>query len=368
MLKKIVKKILRNPYHAGQNRLNEILQNNNKEFFEQYKKYQQESMADLLCQVNEKFRLADEKIDQVIEPLNAKTDRLNEQLNAKTDRLTEQIKLQQAIVAVNTAAFEEYKNKHNGQAVVIVGAGPSLNYYKPLDKAIHIGVNRVCKSDSINLDYYFTQDFRNPNHPFMDDILKIKCKVFLGICAGVPPLSMDASESLSAHLGATRYYFDKSPSEYICPDIRFYPLMDFYTVVFPAIHFALYTNPKSLYLVGCDTSYFGYFSTGRHSETIPEMRYHLFHRMIGYKKLKEFAQHYYPDTEIFSINPVNLRGLFKDIYTDDYIKTLDTENIRKPLFENQNITEETIRLFVDEHVAEVQALRESSATSVFLSN
>ena len=34
--------------------------------------------------------------------------------------------------------------------------------------------------------------------------------------------------------------------------------------------------------------------------------------LIGYKKIKQFAACYYPDTEIISINPVGLRGLFKD--------------------------------------------------------
>ena len=32
----------------------------------------------------------------------------------------------------------------------------------------------------------------------------------------------------------------------------------------------------------------------------------------AYKKFKQFAQKYYPDVEIISINPVGLKGLFKD--------------------------------------------------------
>jgi hypothetical protein len=34
----------------------------------------------------------------------------------------------------------------------------------------------------------------------------------------------------------------------------------------------------------------------------------------GWKDLKKFAQIYYPDTEIISINPVGLKGLFTDVY------------------------------------------------------
>ena len=37
--------------------------------------------------------------------------------------------------------------------------------------------------------------------------------------------------------------------------------------------------------------------------------------LIGkWKKLKEFADEKYPNTEIISVNPVGLKGLFKDEY------------------------------------------------------
>ena len=36
----------------------------------------------------------------------------------------------------------------------------------------------------------------------------------------------------------------------------------------------------------------------------------------GWKRMKEFAETYYPDTEIISINPVGLKGVFKDEFTE----------------------------------------------------
>ena len=45
---------------------------------------------------------------------------------------------------------------------------------------------------------------------------------------------------------------------------------------------------------------------------------------IGYARIKMFARLYYPDTEIISINPVGLRGLFRDAYTDNYKATLNS--------------------------------------------
>jgi len=33
-------------------------------------------------------------------------------------------------------------------------------------------------------------------------------------------------------------------------------------------------------------------------------------------QLKEFVELYYPETEIISINPIGLKGLFRDEYTE----------------------------------------------------
>ena len=46
---------------------------------------------------------------------------------------------------------------------------------------------------------------------------------------------------------------------------------------------------------------------------------------VSYARLKTFADQYYPDTEIISINPVGLKGLFKDIYTEEYKNSLEEE-------------------------------------------
>ena len=42
--------------------------------------------------------------------------------------------------------------------------------------------------------------------------------------------------------------------------------------------------------------------------------------LYDWKKMKEFAELYYPDTEIISVNPVGLKGLFKDEFTETYIE------------------------------------------------
>ncbi len=87
-------------------------------------------------------------------------------------------------------------------------------------------------------------------------------------------------------------------------------LGDFGSVIFSAIQFALYTNPKRIYLVGCDCTDNGYFYRNRKTYN------HDTSLVNGWQKLKEFASIHYPNIEIISINPVGLKGLFTDTYTD----------------------------------------------------
>ena len=100
--------------------------------------------------------------------------------------------------------------------------------------------------------------------------------------------------------------------------------MDFYSVVFPALHFALYTYPKKIYLVGCDVSDNGHFDTA--DDSINLSRLNINRMKYGYAKVKEFAEQYYPDTQIISLNPVGLKGLFTDQYTDEFLKDRGKEN------------------------------------------
>jgi hypothetical protein len=89
-----------------------------------------------------------------------------------------------------------------------------------------------------------------------------------------------------------------------------------------AMQLALFMNPRKLYIVGCDMSgthfvdgnqskveieaekkqYSNYWDEG-HSKLIEK-----------WKEIKHFAEVYYPETEIISVNPVGLKGMFKDLF------------------------------------------------------
>ena len=65
--------------------------------------------------------------------------------------------------------FMEFKNKHNNQEIVIIGTGPSLNDYQPLEGVVSIGLNSAFKKDNLNLDYIFMQDISGMRQ-YIDDI------------------------------------------------------------------------------------------------------------------------------------------------------------------------------------------------------
>jgi len=46
----------------------------------------------------------------------------------------------------------------------------------------------------------------------------------------------------------------------------------------------------------------------------------------GYRKLKTYVARYYPDTEIISVNPVGLRGMFQDVYTKSFLNAFPEIN------------------------------------------
>ena len=110
-------------------------------------------------------------------------------------------------------------------------------------------------------------------------------------------------------INAERYYVD-APfyRKHFTRDIANEPLGDSYSIVFPAMQFILWTNPKRIYIVGCDCNTSGHFNLQKNNLNTEKV-------IDGWIKMKEFARIHYPDTEIISVNPKGLKGLFKDITT-----------------------------------------------------
>lgn len=231
--------------------------------------------------------------------------------------------------ALHSQVFPKFKNAHAGKDVVIVGTGPTLNFYSPLPNAIHIGLNRAFTHPGVQLDYLFIQDYL-ATKGYIHKAKDYPCIKFYGLPA-LNISEMVIPESLALQHGALRYYtnFQWRNLSHVKEGIGTYDLSseficDWVSVVFSALQFALYTNPKRIYLVGCDTSHAGHYDN-----TIPELKLDIDKVKSGYLRIKKFLQTFYPETEIISINPVGLKCMFKDVYTHSYIEqNSDLKNLK----------------------------------------
>ncbi len=213
---------------------------------------------------------------------------------------------------VNSEAFAKYKNIYNGKDIAIIATGPSLNKYIPLENTINIAVNRAFLHDKVRSDYIFMIDYT----AVKDYIEKANEEPYKNIPKfyGIPPERIYGfkeiklpmiPESLSIRHNATRFYgyLNRTGKTYFQREIDKNWLDANGGIAFIAAQFALFTNPRRIYLVGCDCSS-GYFNSKKGNKNNHLVKY--------WKQFKDFASLYYPETEIISINPVGLKGLFVD--------------------------------------------------------
>lgn len=216
---------------------------------------------------------------------------------------------------LHSQVFTKYKNCHAGQDIVLIATGPSLSKFEPIKDAIYIGVNRAFEYDKVKFDYIFIHDNSFPTAEYIDRLNNYSgnnVKKFYGICSDYGMLPCTISESNAIKGNAERYYLHSEKSKNIPTyNIASEAFFNSSSVVFPAIQFALWTNPKRIYLVGCDTTQNGYYNNNLKNVLKTKNIYR------GWQKVKEFANVFYPETEIISINPVRLKGIFTDTYTNE---------------------------------------------------
>lgn len=211
---------------------------------------------------------------------------------------------------MNKVAFSNYKNVYTKQDVVVVGAGPSLSKYKLFEGAIHIGTNRTHMNKNLKLDFLFRQDFKN----YDEEILNSTVKKFVGNyyewTADMCP------ESVFNQLKNATKFMINTNSDYIPVNLDIEPLWHGGSVIYSAFQFALWTNPKRIYLVGCDCAGQNDPLHWHHYDDKNKSIHNLVPidaLVVGWQKMAQFAATIYPQVEIISVNPVGLKGIFKDI-------------------------------------------------------
>lgn len=222
--------------------------------------------------------------------------------------------------------FLPYKNYcHGEKAIVVCGAGPTLQEYQPIEGAVHIALNRAFLYPKVAFDFVFAQDFDGIKM-VQQELIEYRgnsCVKLLGKSNGGPK---EIPESLVLKCNALRFATDAYMiqsgwwSQFVL-DIDSRPIGNMPNVGLSVMQFALYMNPSKIYLVGCDMSGGHFTNRNQAIEEIETEKQELEERwgkqeklIAKWKECKEFASKYYPDTQIISVNPVGLKGVFKDWY------------------------------------------------------
>lgn len=228
------------------------------------------------------------------------------------------------VYTLHQKVFPQFKGIYKNKDIVICGAGPSLSLYEPLKDCIHIGVNKVFQNKKLLLDYSFLLDYVAGKN-YIDELINYrgeKCKKFLGQLLEQNHFMFIPSK-YEKNDDIYRYWVDESTfnlDENFNYDISTQTLPCFYSVIFQALSFALWTHPKKIYLVGCDANFAGHFDGSPMASTDKTWEHiHHIRNYDGWKKLKQFVSVYYPDIEIISVNPVGLKGMFHDMYTLEFL-------------------------------------------------
>lgn len=213
--------------------------------------------------------------------------------------------------------FPKYRNCNKGRDLVVLASGPTLDYYNLKQDALYLGVNKSFYANKAPLDYLFVQDYIPSAQNDIDAYEGNHCKKFYGVHYIVPGIAQSHADKA----GAERYYFidrNEVTAWDFPPDVSLLPFNTYSSVIHPAVTFALYTGARRIYLVGCDTSNGGY-SNHLGEKDASKNTLAIQYVLLGWRKLKTYAETLFPETEIISVNPVGLKGLFKDVYTKEYL-------------------------------------------------
>lgn len=249
----------------------------------------------------------------ILAKLNYLTERVN-RLPSNTD-IVYYSGMTNTVTAAHNKIFPQFKNSNKGKSVVILGSGPTLNCAPLIESSKIIACNRTIDSlGDREPDYIFAHDYP-AIRDFIEKIINRNCPVFLGNFISSDRYdSITAPETFRINDNVYSYYSGVGFQKSIRTELEYYPLATFSNIVDCALHFALYTNPSIIYLIGCDASHQGYAD-----KNLFQFAFGVEVMIQGHRCFKAFKDIHYPDTRIISINPVGLKGIYEDVYTKKYL-------------------------------------------------
>ncbi len=227
---------------------------------------------------------------------------------------------QDLVTTQNKKVFEKYRGVYKGRDAVLCASGPSFNYFdgKYLKNAVKLGVNNAVLNEKIKFDYSFVIDHNGIRNKINDHKNKTDVKKLFGIMLPLDDLLLTPSsigrilpQSVIEENNAEYFYINEGIVW--TADLTAVPLSSWASVVFPAMDFLFWTRPRRIFIVGADCG-------GKHYDGDYKLPDETTKMLLNrWKRIKFEAPYLYPDTEIISVNPVGLKGLFHDVYTESYL-------------------------------------------------
>lgn len=212
-------------------------------------------------------------------------------------------------VSHNRRVLKPFKDVFTGRDVVLLATGPTHKIFKPIENAIYIGVNRAIYQSGIKLDYFFCSDY-SPLVLLANQYRDLH--KFYNINLIWSPQKIKKFDGVSNIYSLYTYLSDKFSFQYTnSPDLPQVYLDMPKSTIFSATLFALWGNAKRIFLVGCD----GSFAHHRNHIYTEENVYGSLKE--GWKFIKNLLKKNYHETEILSVNPVCLKGIFNELVQND---------------------------------------------------
>ena len=226
-------------------------------------------------------------------------------------------------------------NIHEDRTCVIIGSGPSLNEsyhflkYAEEHNFLLLGTNQTLFDTHFNLDYHFLGDltafskFKLAKHKYINSSVK-KSKIWFGSCVQTISAKCRKRRNNQVLSNDNLKYLKKCEQN----DERWLILDKInnrtglispvrpnkslkHSTIFIVLEFALIMGFKKIYLVGCDC-------TGTNIYRPHEVMNYYDHtnkvsKLIeGWNLMYKFVKSYYPEVEIYSVNPVGLRDMIPE--------------------------------------------------------